>query len=68
VVRAGHFALSGVLSESAAKFVFFISEVIEITGEVGTLAVRHALAGILVRRDGLAAIDTHVLLLSLFPH
>jgi len=62
------FALSGVLSESAALFVFFISEVIEVTREVGTLAIRHAFAGIFLWKDGLAAIDTHVLLLSLFPH
>ena len=67
--RLGHrFGLRAVLPDSAANFVFFLSLVIEVTGEVGTPAVRHAFAGIFLWKDGLAAIDTHVLLLSLFPH
>jgi len=58
----------GVLLDSAPNFVFFLSLVIEVTGEVGTPAVRHAFAGMFLCSNGLAAIDTHVLLLSLFPH
>ena len=62
------FCPEGRSSESAPNFVFFLSVVIEVTDEVGTPAVRHAFAGMFLWKDGLAAIDTHVLLLSLFPH
>lgn len=54
-------------SPSAAVFLFFVGCVVKVADEVGLSPGWHALAGILLGGDRLAAIDTCIRL-SLFPH
>lgn len=55
-------------AKSAADFIFFVVEMVEVALEVSSAARRQALAGHLLGRDRLAAIGTRILHLSLFPH
>lgn len=55
-------------AKSAADFVFFVVEMVQVALEVSSTARRQGLGRHLVGRDRLAAIGTCILQLSLFPH